>query len=175
MAERLSVADRARVVGFANAHGPRAAARRFGVPLGTVKGWQHRARHRPARPQPRPAAPAPTHDGRTPAERFEAEAKRLAERYLQGACLGCGGSGQVDVSAVHRGSLLIRKARRVPCPTCGGRPRHIEVVELPRREWAEGLRVASDLGLGWSGAEWSRIQAGDVNPDGMRFTGRGEG
>jgi hypothetical protein len=173
--ERLTPAERARVVGFANAHGPRAAARKFGVKLATVKTWQHRARHRPARPAPRPAAPAPTHDGRTPAERFEAEAKRLAERYLQGACLGCGGDGVVVVPAVTRGSLTIRKARRVPCPTCGGRVRHIEVVELPRREWFEGLRVASDLGLGWSGAEWSRIQNGEPDPDGQRFTGRGEG
>jgi hypothetical protein len=49
------------------------------------------------------------------------------------------------------------------------------VVELPRREWAEGLRVAGDAGLGWSGAEWSRIQNREPNPDGMRFTGRGEG
>ena len=172
MAERLAPADRARVVGFANAHGPRAAARRFGVPLGTVKGWQHRARHRPARPRPRPAAPAPTHDGRTPAERFEAEAKRLAERYLTGVCVHCGGDGVVVVPAVTRGPLTIRKPRRLPCPTCGGRPRRIEVVELPRREWVEGLRVAGDAGLGWSGAEWERIRNGEPNPDGMRFTGR---
>jgi hypothetical protein len=175
VAERLSAADRARVVGFANAHGPRAAARRFGVPLGTVKGWQHRARHRPSRPQPRPAAPAPTHDGRTPAERFEADAKRLAERYLRGACLGCGGSGQVDVPAVHRGSLLIRRARRIPCPDCGGPVRRIEVTEWPKREWTQAMAAAGDAGLGWSGAEWSRIQNGEPNPDGMRFTGRGEG
>jgi hypothetical protein len=48
------------------------------------------------------------------------------------------------------------------------------VVELPRRDWAEGMRVAGDAGLGWNGAEWERIQAGDVNPDGIRFTGRGD-
>jgi hypothetical protein len=172
VAERLAPADRARVVGFANAHGPRAAARRFGVPLGTVKGWQHRARHRPARPRPHPAAPAPTHDGRTPAERFEAEANRLAERYLQGACLACGGSGQVDVPAVHRGSLLIRRARRIPCPDCGGPVRRIEVTEWPKHEWTQAMAAAGDAGFGWSADEWARIRAGDVDPDGRRFTGR---
>ena len=71
-----------------------------------------------------------------------------------------------------RGSLTVRKARRIPCPTCGGVVRHLEVVELPRREWVEGMRVAGDLGLGWQADEWARIRAGNVNPDGQRFTGR---
>ena len=171
--ERLTPAERARVVGFANAHGPRAAARKFGVKLATVKTWQHRARHRPARPQPRPAPPAPatTPDGRTPAERYEARALRVAERYLKGLCPQCGGEGVVIVPATTRGSLTIRKARRLVCPTCGGRPRRIEVVSHPRGAWLEGLAAAGDAGLGWSGAEWSRIQAGDVNPDGLKWTG----
>jgi hypothetical protein len=98
----------------------------------------------------------------------------MAERYAKRLCLHCGGEGTVNVPATTRGSLTIRKARRLPCPTCGGVVRHLEVTEWPRREWAEGLRVAGDAGLGWSGAEWERIQSGDVNPDGMRYTGRGD-
>jgi transposase-like protein len=160
------MASRREVMDYADRHGAKAAGERYGVPAGTVRSWRSRARKRAARDGTAPP---------TPAERFEAEAKRLAERYLQGVCVHCGGDGVVNVPAVTRGSLTVRKPRRLACPTCGGRPRHIEVVELPRREWAEGMRVAGDAGLGWSGAEWERIRAGDVNPDGMRFTGRGEG
>jgi hypothetical protein len=135
------------------------------MPAGTVRSWRSRARKRAARV------------GRadpTPAERFEAEARRLAERFLRGVCLGCGGSGTVDVPPVRRGSLLLRRARRIVCPDCGGVPLRIQVNELPRREWAEGMRVAGDAGLGWSGREWERIRAGEMDPDGMRFTGRGD-
>jgi hypothetical protein len=160
------MATRNQVLDYAATHGAKAAGLHFGIPAGTIRSWRSRARKRAAQ-----LGTAPP----TPAERWLAEAHRLAERYANRRCLQCGGDGVVVVPATTRGSLTIRKARRLPCPTCGGRPRHIEVVELPRREWAEGLRVAGDAGLGWSGAEWSRIQNGEPDPDGMRFTGRGEG
>lgn len=161
------MASRREVMDYAAAHGAKAAGERYGVPSGTIRSWRSRARLRAARDGTPPPPP-------TPAERFEAEARRLAERHLRGVCVHCGGDGVISVPATTRGNLTVRKARRLPCPTCGGRPRHIEVVELPRREWAEGLRVAGDAGFGWSGAEWERIRGGDVNPDGMRYTGRGD-
>jgi hypothetical protein len=155
--------DRADVLRYADAHGAKAAGEHFHISAGTVRSWRSRARKRAARDGTAPPSPA---------ERWLAEAQRVAERYAKRLCLQCGGEGTVNVPAVTRGSLTVRKPRRLPCPTCGGRPRHIEVVELPRREWAEGLRVAGDAGLGWHADEWARIRAGDVNPDGMRFTGR---
>jgi hypothetical protein len=75
------------------------------------------------------------------------------------------------VPAVTRGSLTIRRARAVSCPTCGGVVRRLEVVELPRQQWAEGLRVAGDFGFGWNGNEWAKIRAGEVNPSGYQWTG----
>jgi hypothetical protein len=160
------MASSSEVLSYADAHGAKAAGEHFGIPAGTIRSWRSRARKRAAR-----AGRADP----SPAERWLAEAQRIAERYANRRCLQCDDEGVVSVPAVTRGSLTVRKPRRLPCPTCGGRPRHIEVVELPRREWAEGLRVAGDAGLGWNGAEWERIRNGEPNPDGMRFTGRGEG
>jgi hypothetical protein len=157
------MADRSQVLAYAATYGAKQAGEHFGIPAGTIRSWRSRARKRAARDGTEPP---------TPAEKWLAEARQLAERYTQRKCLSCGDDGTIVVPAITRGSLTIRKARRIPCPTCGGRPRHLEVVELPRREWVEGLRVASDLGLGWSGDEWARIRAGEVDPDGMRFTGR---
>jgi hypothetical protein len=155
--------DRADVLRYADAHGAKAAGEHFHISAGTIRSWRSRARKRAAR-----AGTAPP----SPAERWLAEAHHLAERYLTGVCLHCGGDGTVDVPATVRGSLLIRKARRVSCPTCGGRPRHIEVTEWPKREWTQAMAAAGDLGLGWQADEWARIRAGDVNPDGRRITGR---
>jgi transposase-like protein len=155
--------DRAEVMAFADRHGNRAAAEKYGVPSGTVRSWRSRARKRAARDGTAPP---------TPAERWLAEAQRVAERYIQRQCLQCGDDGTVNVPAVTRGSLLIRKARRIPCPSCGGPVRRIEVTEWPKREWTQAMAAAGDAGLGWSADEWARIRAGDVNPDGMRFTGR---
>jgi hypothetical protein len=84
----------------------------------------------------------------------------------------CGGGGLVRIPEVRRGSLLIRRARTIECPDCGGPVRHLEVVEHGRDSWMEGQRTAADAGFGWSGAEWARIRAGELDPDGMRFTGR---
>ena len=158
------MADRSQVLSYAADHGAKAAGERYGVPAGTVRSWRSRARKRALRDGTPPPPP-------TPAERFEAEAKRLADRYLRGVCVHCGGEGVVKVPAVTRGSLTIRRARRLPCPTCGGVVRRLEVTEIPRRDWAEGLRVAGDFGFGWNGREWSMIRAGEVNPDGYQWTG----
>jgi hypothetical protein len=75
----------------------------------------------------------------------------------------------VDIPAVTRGGLVIRRARRLPCPECGGRVRHLEVVELPRAEWFEGLKTAGDLGAGWRPDQWGEVLAGG-DPDGYRFS-----
>jgi hypothetical protein len=157
------MASRSEVLDYADRHGAKAAGEHFGIPAGTVRSWRSRARKRAARDGTTPP---------TPIEKWLAEARQLAERYLKGACLQCGDEGTVNVPATFRGSLLIRKAQRLPCPSCGGRPRHIEVTEWPKREWAQAMAVAGDLGLGWSGDEWARIRAGEMDPDGRRFTGR---
>jgi hypothetical protein len=157
------MASRSEVLSYADAHGAKAAGERYGVPAGTVRSWRSRARKRAARDGTAPP---------TPAERWLAKAQRIAERYTRRVCLHCGGEGTVTVPATTRGGLTVRRARRIPCPSCGGVVRHLEVVELPRREWVEGLRVAGDAGLGWNADEWRRIRNGDVDPDGMRFTGR---
>jgi hypothetical protein len=159
------MATRAEVMAYAAKHGAKAAGERYGIPAGTVRSWRSRARKRAARlglPDPHP----------TPAQRWLAEAQAIAERYASGACLQCGGAGTVDVPATRRGGLIVRKARRLPCPSCGGPVRRIQVTELPRREWAEGMRVAGDAGFGWSGDEWRLIRSGEPNPDGLRWTGR---
>jgi hypothetical protein len=107
-------ATREQVVQYANQHGPRAAAKHFGVPLGSVKGWQGRARKR----QP------------TPAERFEQAAWELLERALAGKCLTCAGLGFVSVNAKERqepGVRGYRFARRLVCPDCAA-PRRSTVV-----------------------------------------------
>jgi hypothetical protein len=155
--------SRREVMDYAERHGAKAAGERYGVPAGTVRSWRSRARKRAARDGTAPP---------TPAERWLAEAHQLAERYAKRLCLQCGGEGVVNVPAVTRGGLTIRKARRIPCPSCGGPVRRIQVTEWPRREWTEAMAAAGDLGLGWSGDEWARIRAGEVDPDGMRFTGR---
>jgi hypothetical protein len=79
----------------------------------------------------------------------------IAERMAAGSCLRCGGAGHVHIPEVRRGSLLIRRARRIGCPDCGGPARRVQVVEHPRESWAEAQRLA-----------------GDVDPDGRRITGR---
>jgi hypothetical protein len=78
------------------------------------------------------------------------------------------------VPAVTRGSLTIRRARAVSCPTCGGVVRRLEVVELPRQQWAEGLRVAGDFGFGgwcWRclGRGVLAVAATAITPDGDRY------
>lgn len=155
--------SRSEILAYADAHGAKAAGEHFGIPAGTVRSWRSRARKRAARDGTAPP---------TPAERWLAEARQLAERYTKRLCLHCGGEGTVNVPATRRGSLLIRKARRINCPTCGGRPRHIRVTEWPQAEWIEGMRVAGDLGAGWSPSEWARIRAGELDPGGRRITGK---
>jgi hypothetical protein len=155
------MASRSEVMAYADAHGAKQAGEHFHIPAGTIRSWRSRARKRGTAPP-------------TPAQRFEAEARRVAERFLNRRCLQCDDEGVITVPATRRGGLTIRRARRLVCPTCGGRPLRIEVVVHPRGKWLEGLAAAGDAGFGWSAAEWSRIQAGDVNPDGMRFTGRGD-
>jgi hypothetical protein len=158
-----AMASRSEILAYADHHGAKAAGERFGIPSGTIRSWRSRARKRAARDGTAPPSPA---------ERWLAEARRIAERYARRRCLQCDDEGVVSVPAVTRGSLTIRKARRLVCPKCGGRPRHIEVVEHPRGAWLEGLAAAGDLGLGWNGREWAMIRAGEPHPDGFRWTGR---
>jgi hypothetical protein len=72
--------------------------------------------------------------------------------------------------AIQRGPVVIRYGRTIPCPTCGGRPVRIQVNELPRAEWAEGMARAGDMGIGWTAEEWEKIRAGNPNPNGWRWT-----
>jgi hypothetical protein len=160
------MASRSEVTAYAAIHGAKAASERYGTPAGTIRSWQSRARARARR------AGIPTD---TPVERWLAEARQTAERYLKGLCLQCGGAGTVELPPVTRGSLLVRPGRRIPCPTCGGRVRRIQVTEWPKREWTQAMARAGDAGLGWQPDEWARIRAGELNPDGRRFTGRGDG
>jgi hypothetical protein len=157
------MADRSEVLAYAERHGAKQAAERFGLPAGTIRSWRHRAKRRAASQQP--AQP-------TPAEAWLEHARQVVEWASKGACLGCGGAGSVKVPPVRHGGLLVRSGRRIPCPDCGGVPRRIQVNELPRAEWVEGLRVAGDMGLGWNEEEWAMIRAGNPHPDGYRFTGR---
>jgi transposase-like protein len=152
------MASRADILAYAAEHGPKAAGERYGVPAGTVRSWRSRARKRGTAPP-------------TPAERWLAEAQRIAERYAKRLCLQCDDEGVINVPATTRGSLTIRRARRLVCPTCGGRPRRIEVVEHPRGAWLEGLAAAGDAGFGWNAQEWEQIQGGNPHPDGYRWTG----
>jgi hypothetical protein len=154
--------SRSEVMAYADAHGAKAASDRYGTPAGTIRSWRSRARKRAARDGTAPP---------TPAERWLAEAQRIAERFAKRLCLQCGGEGTVTVPATTRGGLTVRRARRIPCPTCGGRPRHLEVVSHPRGAWLEGLAAAGDAGLGWNGSEWDQIQAGNPHPSGYRWTG----
>jgi transposase-like protein len=157
------MASRREVMDYAERHGAKAAGARYGVPSGTIRSWRSRARKRAARDGTAPP---------TPAERWLAEARQLAERYAKRLCLQCGGSGEVNISAVTRGNLTVRPARRIECPSCGGRIRHLEVVEHGRDSWLEGQRVAGDAGFDWSGDEWAQIRSGQPNPNGRRITGR---
>ena len=171
MAEpKLTPRERAVVVAFADRRGPTAAARRYGVPLGSVKAWQARARARERSAQAWAAAAAEARPAELP-EPDPGEAE-LARRMAAGFCLRCGGQGTVIIPEVRRGSLVLRRARRLVCPNCGGVPRHVEVVEHHPAVWVQGLATAGDAGLGWSPSEWVRIRAGEVNPDGQRITGR---
>jgi hypothetical protein len=154
--------SRREVMDYADRHGAKAASERYGVPAGTVRSWRSRARKRAARDGTAPPSPA---------ERWLAEAQRIAERYAKRLCLQCGGEGVVNVPATTRGSLTVRRARRIPCPSCGGPVRRIEVVSHPRGVWLEGLAAAGDLGLGWNGREWAMIQGGEPHPDGYRWSG----
>jgi hypothetical protein len=157
------MASRSEVLDYADAHGAKTAGEHFGIPAGTIRSWRSRARARAARDGTAPP---------TPAERWLAEARQLAERYAKRLCLQCGGAGTVDVPATTRSGLTIRPARRLPCPSCGGPVRRIQVTEWPRREWTEAQAAAGDAGFGWSGDEWARIRAGELDPDGRRITGR---
>jgi hypothetical protein len=159
------MATRHDVLAFAATHGAKAAGEHYGIPAGTIRSWRSRAKQRAARDGTDPPPP-------TPAERWLAEARQLAERYAKGLCLHCGDAGTVDLSLVTRGGLLVRPGRRIPCPTCGGHLRRITVTEWPRREWTEAMARAGDLGLGWQPDEWARIRAGELDPDGRRITGR---
>jgi hypothetical protein len=157
------VADRAEVLAYADRHGAKAAGLYYGLPAGTVRSWRSRARARAARQQPGESSPA---------EQWLEHARQIVAWASRGACLQCGGAGTVRVPEARRGGLVIQKARTIVCPTCGGPPRRIQVNELPPREWAEGMRVAGDAGLGWQADEWALIRAGEPNPDGRRLTGR---
>jgi hypothetical protein len=172
MAERtVTVAQRAQVVAFANRHGPLAAARWFGLPKGTVGAWQYRARARERRRR-QAQAEIDRERAQEPAATPEVSEAELARRMAAGLCLRCAGAGRMIVPPVLRGPLVIRPARHLTCPDCGGPVRHLEVVEQPRDAWVQGMATAGDLGAGWSPDEWARIRAGELDPDGYRITGR---
>jgi hypothetical protein len=175
MPERtLTPAQRDQVVAFADAHGPKAAARRFGLPMGTIGSWQYRARARERRRQAKAEADRERAQelARQPVADPDADEATILRRMERGQCLRCGGLGRVAIPAVTRGSLVLRPARRIVCPNCGGPIRHLEVVEHGRDAWREAQAAAGDLGLGWSPDEWGLIRAGEVDPDGRRITGR---
>jgi transposase-like protein len=171
------MADRAQVLAYAERHGSKAAAARFGVPAATIRSWRSRARRRAGREQadrerpPESASPAATWS-LSPMADFEERAAQLAEWAARGVCLHCGGAGEIRVPAIQRGPVVIRWGKTIPCPTCGGRPVRIQVNELPREEWAEAMRRAGDMGIGWSVQEWAEIRAGNPNPLGYRWTHR---
>jgi hypothetical protein len=156
------MASRADILAYAAEHGPKAAGERYNVPAGTVRSWRSRARARAIRDGTAPPSPA---------QRWLAEATRLAERYASRRCLQCDDEGVISVPAVTRGSLTVRRSRRLVCPTCGGRPLRIEVVAHPRGKWLEGLAAAGDAGFGWNGQEWTEILSGNPHPSGYRWTG----
>jgi hypothetical protein len=166
------MADRAQVLAWAERHGSAAASRRFGVPVGTIYAWRSRERRRQAR------RAADAERARQLAQQAPAVAEPdpgeqvLAERMAAGSCLRCGGAGRVQAPAVTRGTLTIRRARRIPCPDCGGPRRVVQVVEHPRDSWRQAQAAAGDLGLGWQPDEWGLIRAGELDPDGRRITGR---
>ena len=166
----LTVGQRAQVVAYANQHGPTRAARRYQVPLGSVKAWQVRARRREAlRAAWKEAARATP--GTPPVAEPDTSEDVIRERMAAGLCLRCGGVGRVPIPATRHGTLTVRRAHHRRCPDCGGAVRIIQVVEHPRDSWTEAQRVAGDLGLGWNGREWAMIQAGEPHPDGLRWTG----
>jgi DNA-directed RNA polymerase subunit RPC12/RpoP len=142
----LTPAQRAAVVAFANRHGPTLAARRFHVPVGSVKAWQVRARVRAAKARAWQEAAAQARPEPIVADTDPAEAT-IAQRMAGGVCLRCGGAGRVHIPEVRRGSLLIRRARKVRCPDCGG-PVRIQVTEWPKAEWTEAMALAGDAGFG---------------------------
>ena len=170
----MTPGQRHQVVDFANRHGVTAAARRFGVPKGTVASWQHRARALERRRQAQAEADRELAQARARelVAKPDPDEAELARRMREGRCLRCGGVGRVAIPAVTRGSLILRRARRMACPDCGGVPRIVQVVEHPREDWTQAQAVAGDLGAGWSPSEWARIRAGDVDPDGYRYSGR---
>jgi hypothetical protein len=175
--------DRAQVLRYAEQHGSKAAADHFGIPASTVRSWRARERRRVAREQadrerpPGSASPAATPPRSALAE-FEDRAAQLAAwaeavRADQPApCLSCGGAGEIRVPSIQRGPVVIRWGKTIPCPTCGGRPVRVQVTEWPREEWAEAMRRAGDMGIGWSVQEWAEIRAGNPNPRGYRWTHR---
>jgi transposase-like protein len=89
------MAARSDVLAFAERHGAKAASERYGVPSGTIRSWRSRARKRAARDGTTPPSPA---------ERWLAEARQLAERYAKRLCLQCGGEGTVGMPAITRGT-----------------------------------------------------------------------
>jgi hypothetical protein len=159
------MATQAEILAFAAEHSPKAASAHYGVKVGTIWSWRSRAKQRAALHGTDPPPP-------TPAERWLAEAKQTAERYLRRVCLRCEGSGLVHLAPVRRGTLVIRVARTIPCPDCGAPTRRIQVTEWPRAEWNAAMARAGDAGFGWSASEWRLIRQGEVDPDGRRITGR---
>lgn len=101
------MADRAQVLAYAQRHGPKAAAAKFHIPVGTVWSWRARERRRAARE----AADRERADTgvSSPAQEFEDRAAQLAAWVAAGACLQCGGAGIVRVPPVTRGELVIRR------------------------------------------------------------------
>jgi hypothetical protein len=180
----MTPGERQRVVDYALVHGPLAASRRFGVPLGSAKGWLYRHRQRQANharwlEQARQGEAEARVSGELPAEVQDRPAvadpnpteAELAYRMAHGICLRCGGVGIVGIPAVMRGSLVLRRARRMRCPDCGGVPRVVQVVEHGRDTWVQGMALAAELGAGWSPEQWAMIRRGEVDPDGYRISG----
>jgi transposase-like protein len=166
------VPDRAQVLAYADRHGSKAAAARFGIPAATIRSWRSRARRRASREAADRERAQKREERETPSPlaQFEDRAAQLAAWAAQGACLHCGGAGVIQVPTIQRGPVVIRWGRELPCPTCGGRPVRIQVNELPRDEWVDGMARAGDMGIGWRADEWAKIRAGNPNPNGWRWT-----
>jgi hypothetical protein len=165
--------DRTQVLAYADRHGSKAAAARFGIPAATIRSWRSRARRRAAQAQA-DRERAQEHDATrvtsSPLQEFEDRAAQLAAWAARGACLHCGGVGTIRVPSIQRGPVVIRYGTELPCPTCGGTPLRIQVNELPRDEWMDGMARAGDMGIGWRADEWAERQAGNPNPKGWRWT-----
>jgi hypothetical protein len=146
-------APRAEILAYADRHGAKQAAVRFGVSAGTIRSWRSRARKRAARHAGRPAS--------SPLARFEDEAARLVEWATRGACLRCSGSGWAILPAVTRGGQAIRPERRIPCPDCGS-PTRARWTEWPTDQggvWQDGMARFGDLTANLTGREAAKLLA----------------